>query len=311
LRAGPHVEQYTFISQDDPRRIENAQRRLFGIEGDGDILRYQLTALDQAITWDWRNDKLSTTRGSYYSLSAREAIPLSDAGYFFVRGSAEARRWVPLKVRRRGSFPLVLAGKIRGTVIFPLGDKNIPVPERAYLGGANSLRGFRPNQVGPYTTLCTVEEYETNGSLFGFGGGETETVDRVQLFHLPEGGNLALETSVELRYDWIYGIKLATFVDAGVLTPSIFEPAAWLDGFRASAGVGTRYDTLVGPFRFDLSFRPLYPEDDGPLRYAGGQCDPIDEQPRVYDFFSNFRGLRGDAHPPFAMVFFLTIGEAF
>ncbi len=313
LQVGPHAEQYTFLTNfgTEPQGVQNAQRRLFGIDA-GDDFTYQLTALDQVLTFDFRDDRDRTTRGGYRQFSLREAIPLTDAGYFFVRGSADYRQWFPLRTRNAGNLPLVVAFRGRGTILMPLGDKSIPVPERAYLGGANSLRGFRQNQVGPYTTLCTTEPYESNGAFFGFlGNGETETLEQVQLFHLPEGGNLAVETSLELRYDWIYGITVATFVDAGMLSPVLWDPQGWVDGIRASAGAGLRYDTLVGPLRFDLSFRPQYPEDDGPERYEGNQCDPADEEPRIHDFFANFAGLRGDNHPPLSMVFFLTIGEAF
>ena len=59
----------------------------------------------------------------------------------------------------------------------------------------------------------------------------------------------------------------------------------------------------------DVSIRPLYPEDFGPIGFP--LCDPIDKVPRVYDFFSNFAPLRStETHPPFALVFFITFGEA-
>ena len=305
VRAGPHVEQYTFIGDFGPRQ-EVAQARLFGIDAT-EGFRYQLTALDQYMTWDWRNDPVRTTRGSYYSLNLREAIPLSEQGYGFLAVNAEARRFVPVRLRRAGrsSYPVVLVGKVRGEVVQPFNDSLVPLPERAFLGGANSIRGFRPNQVGPYETLCTTTTSNTGGGLFGLFGESTPT-ESVTYYHLPTGGTVAAETSAEIRYDWIYGITLATFVDVGVLAPS--WPELGLDDIRASAGIGTRYDTLIGPLRFDLSFRPLYPEDQAPSKFR--LCAPEDEQGRTFDFFGNFKALRGDAHPPFATVFFFTIGES-
>jgi outer membrane protein assembly factor BamA len=307
LRAGPHVEQYTFIGDYGPGQ-EIAQSRLFGIDA-SEGFRYQLTSLDQFVTWDWRNDPVRTTRGSYYTLQLREAIPLSESGYFFIGTNMEARRYVPVRFRRggRAAFPVVAVGKVRGQVIQPIGDSQIPLPERAFLGGANSLRGFRTNQVGPYETLCTYDNVTRGGTLFG--GGEQETVREVTHYHLPSGGQVAAETSAELRYNLDQGIVLAGFADVGILAPNWAELG--LDDLRYSFGVGARYDTLVGPIRFDLSFRPLFPEDAGPDRWR--RCDPADllaVDARVYDFLSNFRGLRGDAHPPFATVFFLTIGES-
>ncbi len=307
VRVGPHVEQYTFIGDYGPGQ-EIAQSRLFGIDAE-EGFRYQLTSLDQFVTWDWRNDPVRTTRGSYYTLQLREAIPLSESGYFFVGTNLEARRYVPIRLKRggRAAFPVVAVGKVRGQVIQPIGDSQIPLPERAFLGGANSLRGFRTNQVGPYETLCTYDWVTRGGGLFG--GPEEDPVREVTHYHLPTGGQVAAETSAELRYSWDYGVVLAAFVDVGILAPSWSELG--LDDIRGSFGVGARYDTLVGPIRFDLSFRPLFPEDEGPTRWR--QCDHDDsevEDGRVFDFLSNFSGLRGDSHPPFATVFFLTIGES-
>jgi len=304
IRAGPHVEQYAFIGDYGPGQ-EIAQSRLFGIDAT-EGFRYQLTSLDQFVTWDWRNDPVRTTRGSYYTMSFREAFPLSESGYFFVASNLEARRYIPIRLKRGGrwAFPVTAVGKIRGEVIQPIGDSQIPLPERAFLGGANSLRGFRTNQVGPYESLCTYDNVTRGGGLFG--GGETEEVREVTHYHLPTGGTVAAEGSAELRYSWDYGVTLATFVDVGLLSPGWDELG--FDDLRASFGVGARYDTLVGPIRFDLSFRPLYEEDLGPTRYR--LCDEDDQEGRVFDFLSNFSGLRGDAHPPFATVFFLTIGES-
>ena len=304
IRAGPHIEQYAFIGDYGPGQ-EIAQSRLFGIDAQ-EGFQYQLTSLDQFVTWDWRNDPVRTTRGSYYTMQLREAIPLSESGYAFVGANLEARRYVPIRMKKGGrwAFPVVAVGKVRGEVIQPIGDSQIPLPERAFLGGANSLRGFRTNMVGPYETLCTYDNVTRGGTFFG--GGETEQVREVTHYHLPTGGTVAAETSAELRYSWDYGVTLATFVDLGLLAPNWSELG--FDDIRASAGIGARYDTVVGPIRFDLSFRPLYAEDSDPSRFR--LCDDDDQEGRVYDFLGNFSGLRGENHPPFATVFFLTIGES-
>jgi hypothetical protein len=72
--------------------------------------------------------------------------------------------------------------------------------------------------------------------------------------------------------------------------------------------VGARYDTVVGPLRFDISARPLYPEDAGPTRYA--QCDLLDSEPRNVDFLDNFTQLDRAGQFPLAIVFYVTFGEA-
>lgn len=289
LRIGPHVEEYRYLTlTDDAAR---AARRIFGT-GTEFVNPYQLTALDQSLTIDWRDDPLNTTRGSLWGLTLREALPLTEGGFSFISASGEGRIFRPIRFRPTASrFPFIFAGRLRSTYIHAFGDRGVPYPELAFLGGPNSIRGFRPNQVGPYDTLCS------------------DSGDDVQRFHLPLGGTFATESTLELRHPWAHGIVLATFVDAGVLERRVRDLG--FEDFRWSWGVGARYETIIGPVRFDLSFRPLYPEDEGPNTFIN--CDhPHHRQPRAFDFFSSFESIRNnpDRHPPFAMVFYLAIGEA-
>ncbi|MEZ4239235.1 MAG: BamA/TamA family outer membrane protein [Myxococcota bacterium] len=309
LRVGPHFEVYTFIGDLGDAQTAR-QQRLFGLDT-GDDFQYELTALDQLLTIDWTNDPLKPNRGSHTTLSLREAAPLSDRGYGFVRGTGEVKRYVPL--RAGGDFPFTLVGRLRATAIVPYGaTTQIPLPERAFLGGATSIRGFRQNQVGPYQTLCTYQTVTKRSGFLGLGGQVEGTEKRVVRYHLPEGGNVSGEAGLELRYDWAYGVTFAFFGDAGALAPSLAELRG--SDLRWSAGVGVRYNTVAGPLRVDVSFRPLYPEDDGPTpngAIPAYTCKQGGAEPRVYDFFSNFAGLRGTEHPPFATVLYLTFGQAF
>lgn len=304
LRFGPHAESYTFLGEFGPK-VQAAQQRLFGIESD-EAFVYELTSLDQHAQWDWRDDPVRTTRGSWYSVQLREALPLTPHGYGFFRSTGEARRFVPLRAAdRQSAFPLTLAGRLAGTVIVPFAPGSpIPLPERAFLGGPTSLRGFRPNQVGPYTTLCTYDTVSRGGGFLGLGGDPVEE-ERVTRYHLPDGGAVSAQTSAEVRYDWVYGLLLSGFVDAGVLTNDV--GSLGLDDLRFSAGLGTRYDTVVGPLRFDVSVRPLYAEDRGPTRFA--QCRVGDDVPRTIDLVDNFVD-RETSALPVAIVFYLTFGEA-
>lgn len=310
FRVGPHFEQYTFIGEFGPQ-ARAAQQRLFGIESE-EAFVYQLTALDQFATWDWRDDPLHPTRGQYYSLNFREAVPLSQYGYGFVRGTGDASWYVPVRFAARGAaYPVTWILRTGGTAILPYTEtKIVPLPERAFLGGANSIRGFRANQVGPYTALCTYQTVEP-GKFLGIdltpNQPDPEPIQEVTRYYLPTGANYSADVGTEVRYDWAYGVSFAAFVDAGALldTPGALTPNA----LRGSIGAGVRYDTQIGPLRFDVSFRPLYAEDQGPIRYT--QCDPVDEIPRVFDLLSNFSALREyEDHPGIAIVFFLTIGEA-
>ncbi|MFT4622962.1 MAG: outer membrane protein assembly factor BamA [Myxococcota bacterium] len=298
IRVGPHIEQYRYLDLTNDTEVQ--ARRLFG---KGFQNPYQLLTFNEVFTWDSRDGTRTNsqfhTRGSFVSIGFKESVPVGNPGFFFGGVTGEVRRYGKVKLTRDGrvGYPLVWAWKGRTNVVQPFGDSVVPYPERVFLGGQDSIRGFRNSQVGPYEILCSGEDQ----------------------FILPRGGNLSAETSGELRYDWAYGIKLATFVDAGILAED-WESLA-LDDFRWSAGTGLRYDTPIGPLRLDVSFRRLYPEDLAADAYtkcqdrtatvgrAGHEKEVL--MARASDFFSNFSSWRGTRdRPPFAMVFFLAIGEA-
>lgn len=289
ISFGPHVERYEYLFETLAQN--RSARRVFGRDFENP---YVMTALDQNFVYDKRITNPTTgsvTRGRYLSLGLREAIPLVPEGNAFIGVQTDARLYAPLRLtRQQRSYPVSLAWALRTDTLFPTGDTPIPYAERAFLGGANTIRGFRTGTVGPYETLCSYDE--DSGVIQD---------------HLPYGGTVAVQSSFEVRYPWISGITFAGFVDAGLLAEDVQSLST--DLFRASAGFGTRYETLVGPIRFDVSFRPLYPEDAGPAQDP--TCEPADKGNRVYDLFSAFERWRDvDDHPPFAMVFYLAIGEA-
>lgn len=290
LRAGPHWEYYEFLTLNE--ETELAARRLFGT-GTRFVNPYQLATLQQNITADFRDDRLSASRGWFASLFLEEAIPFSDNGFAYVKALAEGRLYRPVRFSRRArTYPFVFASRVRGGYIHPFQDEGVPYPELFFLGGPNSIRGFRPDQVGPYDTLCS---YATNS---------------VEQHHLPRGGTLTGDATAEARVPWRYNLTWTAFADAGILQrrPNPLD----VGDIRWSVGVGGRLDTVIGPVRLDVSVRPLFREDRGPRSFVN--CShPDDEVGRTYDFFSTFQ--RNPAitenHPPFALVFYLAIGEAF
>jgi translocation and assembly module TamA len=282
VRAGPHVELYRYLL-DAPETLQFA-RVLYGT---GFTNPYTLSALDQQVVVDQRDDPLSPTRGRFGSLLLREAFPLREDGYAFVSGTLDLRAYAPVG-RIRSGFPLTAATRLGVQVLQPLQGRALPYPELAFLGGVTSLRGFRTAQVGPYDTLCT----EVDGEIFPY--------------HLAHGGQAAVDASAELRYDWRYGVSFAGFADGGWLAENLRRVDQQV--VRWDVGVGARYRSAVGPIRLDVAFRPLVPEDLGPTQVIG--CEgPV--EPRTFDVISLFGGGGGQARPPWAAVVFLAIGEAF
>jgi outer membrane protein insertion porin family len=127
-------------------------------------------------------------------------------------------------------------------------NAGVPVENRYFTGGGNSVRGFEENSLGPTDLTPTAS-------------GEPAPV--------VVGGRFLLVGNVELRfpvpYFWRYRFSGAVFADAGNVWRSLqsvdlgdFRLVAPRDevtdrDFRYSLGVGLRYNTPVGPIRLDFA----------------------------------------------------------
>ena len=100
---------------------------------------------------------------------------------------------------------------------------DLPVVERFFLGGRNSVRGFSQDSIGPL--------------------GEDGT---------PTGGNAFFQGNLEVRTDVGKGLGIILFLDSGNVWRRIDDIDMTL---RYSAGVGLRYKTPMGPLRIDYGHK--------------------------------------------------------
>lgn len=198
--------------------------------GDG----YRVAYLDQAIAYDQRDAILDPHRGYYLEVRVEEAAAWTGSRFDYVRGTAEARGYVP------ATSQLVLAGRVRyGRAL----RGELPLTRRFFAGGAASHRGFAYRQLAP-TAINPAE----------------------QIARL--GGNERFETTVEARYDVLKfrdeWVGVVAFADGGDVPLEV--GGVQLGDLHWALGGGLRYDTLVGPVRFDLGYRVTRTDD---LEHAG------------------------------------------
>jgi len=243
-----------------------------------DFQRMSPLALTGSI--DRTNDPLGPSRGVRVSLDAEHASGLTASDYRYNRATAEAAGF--MRIRRRG----VLGGRIRAGWVDALpssgriftGDRSREVlhpRKRFYAGGAQSVRGFGENQLGP--RVLTISNDRLRGAAVVNGADTTlacppaipiEQCDpNVAPFSdrdfqpRPLGGNRVYEASIELRFPiWEDRLTGAAFIDAGYVAQRIHED---LPGsrFAATPGIGVRYQSPVGPIRVDVGFNPARRED--------------------------------------------------
>ncbi len=201
------------VSEDDISDVaDNASSSLQSEEGK------RLTSLvGGAVTRDTRDSAFEPTRGSIMSIGADVAgVAFGDSK--FVRGLANVATfynvWLDHVVSARAQ-----AGYMVGWSTDP-----VPLFERFYLGGANSLRGFKARQVSP------VDESGT----------------RV-------GGTILALFNVEYTVPLFFGIRGAVFLDIGqVYGPDTsFGTKFDLGELRYNGGLSVRWNSPFGPLRVD------------------------------------------------------------
>lgn len=307
VTAGPHYERYRWLDLSG-----NAGIIASVLFGEGFRNPYELATFDVGVGFDNRDDPLSPTRGRYLQLSVRQAVPFGPEGFFYTDVTADARIYRALRQPRddTGWHRLVASGlpdgvsaRISGRLLQPWGGRPLPYPELAFLGGASDLRGFFNDQVGPYDCFCLYSP-SSEGNAFLMEPKAGTTLER---FYPARGGAVSAFTVVEARYPLPAGFSLAFFGEAGLLARDLRDVG--VDKVRWDVGAGTRYASAVGPLRFDVAVRPLYPEDAGPLDVTGCLFGD-DRAVRVGDVFS----LGPNRDPaqrkvPFALGASISIGQ--
>ncbi len=139
----------------------------------------------------------------------------------FLRTTVFASLVVPIPF----GFRLVGAGRA-GAIARLAGTDVIPIQERFFNGGEYTVRSYRQDEAGDSV------------------GGE------------PIGGETFTSLSLELRFPLLVldGLQGAFFLDSGTLTQEMKD----FGGGRYYFGLGSglRYNTPVGPFRFDAAWNP-------------------------------------------------------
>jgi outer membrane protein insertion porin family len=99
----------------------------------------------------------------------------------------------------------------------------VPIFDRLFLGGANTLRGFSFRNVGP------------------------KDVD-----DQPVGGNTSVNGTAEYSYPIIERVRGAVFFDVGNVYSGAYEITA--SDLKSDAGIGMRLNLPIGPLRLDYGY---------------------------------------------------------
>ena len=301
----------------DPRDIEALRAR------------QKLSPLAVAFVTDRGDDPLDPRRGYVARADLEHASAFTMSDYRYNRVSGEYRRYNALgrnsvlAWRARGGWIRGLRSASEALIGKQTTSNAILHPrKRFYSGGAQSVRGYGENQLGPRVltvdpgkllnapndttpALCTREELLDGVCVAATSLPSSDFEPR------PVGGSTLLEASVEYRFALWRALEMAVFVDAGVVGEG--DISTLTKGTSAiTPGFGFRYRTPVGPIRVDLGIKPQLAEnleivteviDDNGVR----SIEPLDQR-KAYDPLEKSSGLRKVLD---RLTLHLSIGQAF
>ncbi|MGB2706050.1 MAG: outer membrane protein assembly factor BamA, partial [Candidatus Omnitrophota bacterium] len=187
-----------------------------------------LSSLMLGVNFDNRDNVFSPTKGFNTGLSLENTGGFLLGDKNFLKGFAY------------GSFyyspfaKIVLELKARAGLCDSYGrSKKVPIYERFYAGGANTIRGYRERKVGP-------RDVSSNDPL----GGESLLV-----------GNVEVTFPI---YEKV--IKGAVFYDVGNVWEEVRDFAR--GNFKQGAGIGVRVKTPIGPVKLDWGYPLSRNHDD-------------------------------------------------
>ncbi|MFH1519053.1 MAG: outer membrane protein assembly factor BamA [Candidatus Omnitrophota bacterium] len=179
-----------------------------------------LSSGETYLSYDSRDNVFSPSKGLYI----RNTLQLfggpfaGDKDFFKYFGRVSFYLPVPKKS--------VVELKLRGGFAEDFGDTSkIPIYERFFAGGADTVRGYQERKVGPI---------------------DKNTED-------PVGGDKMIIGNIEYTYPLADFFKVATFVDSGKVwgneSSNVDE-----SGFKSSVGLGFRVKTPIGPVSVDYGW---------------------------------------------------------
>ncbi len=191
------------------------------------IQTFLLAGMPFAFRTSDQDDALNPTKGGTLKLEATPYIETGDETLPFGRIDARLSQFWPFGSKKR---PHVLGWRAGYGLLLGVHPEDVPADRRLYAGGADSVRGFPTQGLGPRDD------------------GDT-----------PTGGRTAAYTGVDLRFRLSEDWGVVPFLDAGIVTKGA-TPDFATEKIRVGTGIGIIYYSPIGPVRADFA-TPVNPRD--------------------------------------------------
>ncbi len=183
-----------------------------------------------ALTHDYRDNPLNPTKGWLWTNSADLAGGVFGGDKDFYRLQTSGSYYIPFIFSEKTTV-FKIGGKT-GMIKAYSGSNSVPIFERYFAGGEQSIRGYDERKVGPIDVL-------SQNAI---------------------GGESTILGSVEYTVPIIDIIKAAVFFDTGNVWAKAHDYGK--GGLKSGVGPGLRVKTPIGPINLDYGF-PLNKQSDG------------------------------------------------
>ena len=214
-----------------------------------------VSSIITALVKDSRDDHWAPRKGMYNSASV-EVAGLGGDGRF-ITAIASAAKYFP--VLKDSAFML------RGTIgqIFPYMGEGVPISEKFFLGGMNSLRGFEARSVGPREKRPRPKPGDPGFDPTRKYNNKYDVV----------GGKKELYFNVEYLFPLMKsaGLRGMLFFDSGNAYGS---GESFFSDMRNDVGVGVNWYSPFGPLKvvWGYNLSPKYDENSSNFEFSmGGQ----------------------------------------
>ena len=201
-------------------------------------LGVRLSTVSASYIRDTRDKPLDAHRGIYQTLDFGVTSTGLGASASFVKFLSQSAYYRPLTTN------LTWANNLRFGLAQEFSSSRVPLSEEFFSGGSDTLRGFPIDGAGPQRPVVAC--------------GNQSDPSTCSTISVPVGGDMLLILNSELRFHIpvsfpILGehVGAAVFYDGGNVYSKINLPLLW-EKYTNSVGIGFRYNTPVGPVRFDI-----------------------------------------------------------